>query len=60
MTKKSLTEEGLAFESYMLPQDQIESGIPGGFRLLEVDNRVVLPVHTSARLLITSSDVIHS
>lgn len=60
MTKKSFTDEGLAFESYMLPQDQIESGIPGGFRLLEVDNRVVLPVHTSARLLITSSDVIHS
>ncbi len=60
MTKKNFADEGLAFESYMLPQDQIETGIPGGFRLLEVDNRVVLPVHTSARLLITSSDVIHS
>ena len=60
MTKKSLADEGLAFESYMVPNDQIETGIPGALRLLEVDNRVVLPIHTSVRLLVTSSDVIHS
>ena len=60
MTKKSLADDGLAFESYMVPNDQIETGIPGALRLLEVDNRVVLPIHTSVRLLVTSSDVIHS
>jgi heme/copper-type cytochrome/quinol oxidase subunit 2 len=32
----------------------------GGLRLLEVDHRVVLPTRTHIRLLITSSDVIHS
>jgi len=32
----------------------------GGLRLLEVDNRLVLPIKTHIRLLITSADVIHS
>jgi cytochrome c oxidase subunit 2 len=32
----------------------------GAFRLLEVDNRVVLPVKTHIRLLITAADVLHS
>jgi heme/copper-type cytochrome/quinol oxidase subunit 2 len=30
------------------------------FRLLEVDNRLILPVQQQIRLLITSADVIHS
>jgi len=32
----------------------------GGFRLLEVDNRVTLPINTHVRLLITAADVLHS
>jgi len=32
----------------------------GAFRLLEVDNRVHLPIKTPIRVLVTSSDVIHS
>jgi heme/copper-type cytochrome/quinol oxidase subunit 2 len=32
----------------------------GQFRLLEVDNKLKLPVQTSIRLLITSRDVLHS
>jgi len=32
----------------------------GALRLLEVDNRVVLPAEIGIRLLITSSDVLHS
>jgi len=32
----------------------------GDFRLLEVDNPLVLPVRTTVRLLVTSEDVIHS
>jgi len=47
----------ISFESYMLPQDDLENG---ELRLLEVDNRVVLPVKTHVRLLTTAADVIHS
>jgi len=32
----------------------------GGFRLLSVDRSLVLPARTAIRLLITSSDVLHS
>jgi cytochrome c oxidase subunit 2 len=32
----------------------------GEFRLLEVDNRVVLPTYTHIRVLVTSTDVLHS
>jgi cytochrome c oxidase subunit 2 len=32
----------------------------GGFRLLETDNRVALPIKTHVRLLITAADVLHS
>ena len=32
----------------------------GAFRLLEVDNRIILPVKTHIRLLITAADVLHS
>lgn len=32
----------------------------GGLRLLEVDNRVILPINTPIRVLVTSADVIHS
>lgn len=31
-----------------------------GFRLLEVDNRVVLPYLTEVRMLVTAADVLHS
>jgi cytochrome c oxidase subunit 2 len=31
-----------------------------GFRLLDVDNRVVLPFNTQVRLLVSAADVIHS
>ena len=31
-----------------------------GFRLLETDNNVVLPVRTQVRTLITAADVLHS
>jgi cytochrome c oxidase subunit 2 len=32
----------------------------GQFRLLEVDNRLLLPKKASIRVLITSTDVLHS
>jgi cytochrome c oxidase subunit 2 len=50
-------EDGIAFDSYMIQEDDLELG---QLRLLEVDNRVVLPVNTHIRVLITSTDVIHN
>lgn len=47
----------IAFDSYMLSTSDL---IKGSFRLLEVDNRVVLPVNTHIRVLITAADVLHS
>ena len=45
------------FDSYMLE----ESALPvGGLRLLEVDNRVLLPEQNYIRFLVTSADVLHS
>jgi cytochrome c oxidase subunit 2 len=41
----------------MIPSDELEIG---ELRLLEVDNRVVLPVNTHIRVLITAADVLHS
>jgi len=48
--------EPIAFDAYMLPEDELE---PGNLRLLEVDNRVVLPVDTHVRVIITAADVLH-
>ena len=48
--------DSLNFDSYMIN----ENDLPFGFRLLEVDNRVMLPILMHIRLLITSSDVLHS
>jgi len=45
------------FDSYMLPDLDIQVG---GFRLLEVDNRVKVPVEMPLQILITSTDVLHS
>nr|YP_001700362.1 cytochrome c oxidase subunit II [Haemonchus contortus]ABY64769.1 cytochrome c oxidase subunit 2 [Haemonchus contortus] len=48
---------GLEFDSYMKSLDQLNLGEP---RLLEVDNRCVIPCGTNIRFCITSADVIHS
>nr|YP_009422159.2 cytochrome c oxidase subunit II [Aquatica lateralis]BAB91335.1 cytochrome oxidase subunit II [Aquatica lateralis]BAB91336.1 cytochrome oxidase subunit II [Aquatica lateralis]BAB91337.1 cytochrome oxidase subunit II [Aquatica lateralis]BAB91339.1 cytochrome oxidase subunit II [Aquatica lateralis]BAB91341.1 cytochrome oxidase subunit II [Aquatica lateralis] len=45
------------FDSYMIPSNEQNLY---SFRLLEVDNRLVLPVNTQIRMMISSSDVIHS
>lgn len=45
------------FDSLMVPEDQLKDKTK---RLLEVDNRVVLPVDTNIRVLVTSEDVIHA
>ena len=45
------------FDSYMLTDDQLSK--ENSLRLLEVDNKLYLPVETNVRLLITSADVLH-
>nr|YP_010414443.1 cytochrome c oxidase subunit II [Kusala populi]URW11952.1 cytochrome c oxidase subunit II [Kusala populi] len=47
----------IEFDSYMKPTSDLENN---EFRLLETDNRIVLPYNTQTRILVTSSDVIHS
>ncbi len=49
--------DSLNYDSYMLPVDDLSTG---SFRLLEVDNRVLLPVHSHIRVLVTAADVLHS
>jgi len=49
--------ENLNFDSYMINLNDLTFGT---FRLLEVDNRVILPVNTHIRLLVTAADVLHS
>ena len=40
---------------------QLTTDLPsGGLRLLEVDNRLALPIRTNTRLIITAADVLHS
>ena len=54
-----ITEAGEAveFDSYMIPDSDLESG---QFRLLDVDNKVVVPVDCHVRLIVTAGDVLHS
>ena len=40
----------------MKPEADLEEG---DFRLLEVDNPVVLPLNTHVRVIVTSTDVLH-
>nr|YP_009973066.1 cytochrome c oxidase subunit II [Cancer pagurus]QNH68753.1 cytochrome c oxidase subunit II [Cancer pagurus] len=45
------------FDSYMLPFNELNNS---SFRLLDVDNRTVLPMNTQIRIIISAADVIHS
>nr|YP_010994985.1 cytochrome c oxidase subunit II [Homoeocerus dilatatus]WOZ13993.1 cytochrome c oxidase subunit 2 [Homoeocerus dilatatus] len=45
------------FDSYMKPTNELSNE---EFRLLDVDNRVVLPMNTQVRVLVTAADVLHS
>nr|WNL53867.1 cytochrome c oxidase subunit II [Capritermes capricornis] len=45
------------FDSYMIQQEdqQVDT-----FRLLDTDNRIVLPMNSPVRLIVTAADVLHS
>nr|YP_009003771.1 cytochrome c oxidase subunit II [Thitarodes pui]AHH81823.1 cytochrome c oxidase subunit II [Thitarodes pui] len=47
----------IEFNSYMTPMNELKLN---EFRLLDVDNRIILPMNTQIRILITATDVIHS
>ena len=49
--------QSIVFDSYMIPEDDLELG---QLRLLEVDHRVVLPINTHVRVIVTAADVLHS
>nr|YP_009641831.1 cytochrome oxidase subunit II [Nereocystis luetkeana]QBZ73653.1 cytochrome oxidase subunit II [Nereocystis luetkeana] len=55
------------FDSYLITDDDLVIPEVSGtgkagkvFRLLEVDNRLVVPINTHIRVLVTSADVLHS
>lgn len=54
-----LSESGdsIELESYLIPESDLEEG---QLRLLEVDNRIVVPSNTHVRVIVTGADVIHS
>lgn len=47
----------LGFDSYIVPTQDLT---PGQFRLLETDHRMVVPVESPVRVLVTAEDVLHS
>ena len=46
-----------SFDSVMIPDDEIKAG---QLRLLEVDNRVVVPINKTVRVIVTADDVLHA
>lgn len=53
----TLNRGQLEFDSYITPRSEIRSDI---FRLLDVDNRTVVPYNVHVRALISSADVLHA
>nr|QVV23842.1 cytochrome c oxidase subunit 2 [Hyalomma aegyptium] len=45
------------FDAFMLPETDL---IKNSFRLLETDNKLIIPINTNIKYLISSMDVIHS
>nr|ABE47670.1 cytochrome c oxidase II [Hypochrysops miskini] len=47
--------KNIEFDSYMIQENNNNN-----FRLLDVDNRIIIPMNNNIRMLITATDVIHS
>jgi len=47
----------IEFDSYIIRTNELNDY---NFRLLEVDNRVILPINSQVRIIVTAADVIHS
>ena len=50
-------EEFVEYDSYIIPESDLEKG---KLRMLEVDNRVIIPELTHTRFVVAGADVIHS
>ena len=50
-------DEFIEFDSYLIPESDLEGG---ALRMLEVDNRLIIPELTHVRFIVTAADVIHS
>nr|YP_009543485.1 cytochrome c oxidase subunit II [Parmotrema ultralucens]AYU71465.1 cytochrome c oxidase subunit II [Parmotrema ultralucens] len=53
----NLDDEFIEFDSYLVPESDLEYG---ALRMLEVDNRLIMPELTHVRFVTTGADVIHS
>nr|UVW56094.1 cytochrome oxidase subunit 2 [Omphisa fuscidentalis]UVW56095.1 cytochrome oxidase subunit 2 [Omphisa fuscidentalis]UVW56096.1 cytochrome oxidase subunit 2 [Omphisa fuscidentalis] len=49
--------DNIGFDSYMIPMNEMNKN---NFRLLDVDNRITLPMNNQIRIMVTATDVIHS
>nr|QNP10008.1 cytochrome c oxidase subunit 2 [Aulacochthebius sp. IBE<ESP> RA1155] len=49
--------KNIEFDSYMISSNDLKLN---SFRLLDVDNRIVLPFNSQIRMMVTAADVIHS
>nr|ADL39937.1 cytochrome oxidase subunit 2 [Atheta vestita] len=49
--------KNIEFDSYMIPANEMNNF---NFRLLDVDNRIVIPYNSQIRMLVTAADVLHS
>lgn len=47
----------IEFDSYIISTNDISNN---NFRLLDVDNRIILPINNQIRIIVTATDVIHS
>lgn len=50
-------DDFIEFDSYIIPESDLDDG---ALRMLEVDNRVIIPELTHVRFIVTAADVIHS
>jgi heme/copper-type cytochrome/quinol oxidase subunit 2 len=55
--QSKITNLSTTIESRMVAESDL---VLGSFRLLEVDNRVLIPFNLYIKVLVTSSDVLHS
>nr|YP_010728491.1 cytochrome c oxidase subunit II [Polypedilum heberti]WEF49732.1 cytochrome c oxidase subunit II [Polypedilum heberti] len=49
--------KNIEFDSYMIPTTE---STMNSFRLLDTDNRIILPINNQIRILVTATDVLHS
>nr|YP_009441697.1 cytochrome c oxidase subunit II [Hydrochus carinatus]AOY39229.1 cytochrome c oxidase subunit 2 [Hydrochus carinatus] len=47
----------IEYDSYMTPSNELNLN---SFRLLDVDNRIILPFNSQIRMMVTAADVLHS